>query len=113
MILTLATTDRLDTSHHGLVHGARRKNFGSLQSGTTALSGLNGALAANGITECVNNATKECRTDWNIDDLASALGAATLLDEMVVTENQDTDIVGLQVQAHSTSTRGELHPFLR
>jgi len=93
MILTLATTDGLNTSHHGLVHDVTRKNSGNLQSGTTALGGLNGALAINGITERINDGTKECRTDWNIDDLASALGTAALLDETVVTENRDTNIV--------------------
>jgi hypothetical protein len=84
----------LNTGHHGLVHGTTRKNSGSLQRGTTALGGLNGALAVNGITERVNNATKECRADWNIDDPASALDGVALFDETVVTENRDTDIVG-------------------
>jgi hypothetical protein len=87
VILTLATTDGLSTSHHGLVHEATRKNSRRLQSGTTALGGLNGALAVNGITERINDVTEECRTDWNIDDLASALGAAALLDETVITKN--------------------------
>jgi hypothetical protein len=85
MILMLATTDGPNTSHHGLVHGATRKNSRSLQSGTTALGGLNGALAVNGITERVNDTTEECRTNWNIDDLASALDAVALLDETVRT----------------------------
>jgi hypothetical protein len=96
-----------------LVDGATRKNSGSLQRGTTALSGFNGALAVNGITERINDATEECRADRNIDDLASALDGVALLDETVVTENRDTDIIGLQVQAHSTDTRRKLHHFLR
>jgi hypothetical protein len=96
-----------------LVHGATRKNSGSFQSSTTALGGFDRALAINGITERVNDATEEFRADWNIDDLASALDCVALLDETVVTENRDTNIVGLQVQAHSTDTRGKLHHFLR
>src|SRR5713226_3245448 len=61
---TLATTDRhhcidgFNASHHGLVHGATGENSGSLQRGTTALGGLNRALAVDGVTERIDDTTE-------------------------------------------------------
>ena len=117
--LTLAATnghhgvDGLNASHHGLVHRATRKNAGRLQRGTAAFGSLDWAFAIDGIAERIDDTTKERGTDWYVDDLTSALDGVTFLDETVVTEDRDTDIVGLQVQAHSTNTRGKLHHFLR
>lgn len=116
--LTLATTDGdhgvdgLDTGHHRLVDGTTGKDTGGLEGGTTTLSGVDGALAVNGVTKGVNDTAEEARADGNVDNLASTLDGVALLDETIVTEDGDTDVVGLQVQAHAADTRGELHHLL-
>lgn len=113
--LTLATTNGnhgvngLETSHHGLVDGATGQDTGGLEGGTATLSGLDGALSVNRVTESVNDASEETRTDGNIDNLAGTLDGVALLNETIVTEDGDTDVVGLQVQAHATDARREFH----
>ena len=117
--LTLTTSDGhhgvngLNAGHHRLVHRATREDARSLQRSTTTLSSLDGTLAVNRIAESVNNAAEKLRTDRNIDNLAGTLDCVALLDKTVITEDRYTDIVGLQVQAHSTDTGRELHHFLR
>ena len=112
---TLATTnghhgvDGLDTGHHGLVDRAAGKNAGSLERRTLALGGVNGALAVDGVAQGVDDTAEETRADGNVDNLAGTLDGVALLDETIVTEDGDTDVVGLQVQAHATDTRGEFH----
>ena len=44
--------------------------------------------------------------------LASTLDGVALLDETIVTEDGDTDVIGLQVETHSTDTGRELHHLL-
>ena len=113
--LTLATTDghhgvdRLDTRHHGLVDGATGENAGSLEGRTATLSGLNGTLAIDGVTEGVDDTAKEVGADRNVDDLASTPDGIALLDETIVTEDGDTDVVGFQVQAHAADAGRKLH----
>ena len=71
--LTLTTADGnhgvdgLKTSLYGLVDRATGKNTGGLLLGTTLLSGLDGTLAVNGVSEGVNDATKELNTDGDVD----------------------------------------------
>jgi len=65
--------------------------------------------AVNRVTESVDDTTKEAGADRDIDNLASTFYGVTLLNEMIVTENGDTNIVSFQVQAHDTDTRGEFH----
>jgi hypothetical protein len=43
--------------------------------------------------------------------LDSPLDGITFLDASVVTEKGDTDVVGLQVQGHTSDTRGEFNHF--
>jgi len=76
------------------------------------LSSVDGTLSVNGVSESVNDTSKQFRADWDIDDLAGKLDSVALLDETVITEVRDTDVVGLQVEKHSIDTRRELHHLL-
>lgn len=111
--LTLATADGnhgvngLETSLHGLVDGAARKNAGGLLLGTTLLSGLDGTLAVDGVAEGVNDTAEESLSNGDVDNLAGTLDGLTLTDESVGTEKHDTDLAGLEVHAHALDTRGE------
>jgi hypothetical protein len=115
---TLATTngnhsvDGLDTSHHRLVNRTARQDTGGLESSTAALRGLDRALTINGVTQSVDDTAKELRADRNIDNLAGTLDGITLLDSTIITEDRDTNVVGLQVQTHATDARREFHHLL-
>ena len=98
----------LETGHHGLVDRMAGKDTGCLQGGTM-FDSLNGALAVDGVTQGIDNMAKESRTNRNIDNLAGIFHSVTLLDEMVITEDGDTDVVRLQVETHATNARREFH----
>jgi hypothetical protein len=112
---TLATADGhhgvdgLKTSHHGLIDGATGKNAGGFEGRTATLSGLNGALAVDGVTEGVDDTSKQVRADGDIDNLAGTLDSVALLDKTIVSEDGDTDIVGFEIETHAAHTRGEFH----
>jgi hypothetical protein len=71
--LTLTTADGnhsvngLETSLYGLVDGTTRKDTGGLELGTALLGGLDGTLSVNGVTEGVNDTTKEGLADRHVD----------------------------------------------
>jgi hypothetical protein len=71
--LTLTTADRnhgvdgLETSLYGLVDGVTGKNTGGLLLGTTLLGGVDGTLAIDGVSEGVNDATKELHADGDVN----------------------------------------------
>ena len=116
--LTLTTSDRnqgvdrLETSLHRLVDGSSGQNTGGLKLGLGSVSGLDRSFTVNGLSQSVNNTAEKTGSDWDIDNLSSSLDSVTLLDETIVTENGDTDVVGLQVQAHSSDTGRELNHLL-
>ena len=71
--LTLTTADGnhgvdgLETSLYGLVDGVTGENTGGLLLGTALLGGLDGTLAVNGVSEGVNDATKELHADGDVN----------------------------------------------
>lgn len=79
--LTLATSDRyhgvdgLKTGLHGLVDGAARQDTGSLHLSTALLGGLDWALAIDGVSESIDDTSKQSLADWNVD-LRNILDAA-------------------------------------
>ena len=91
--------------------GSSGENTRGLDLGLGPLLGVDGTLAVNGVTEGVDDTAQEFGTDGNLDNLSSSLDGISLSDEPVVTEDGDTDIVGLEVKTHSSDTRGEFHHF--
>jgi hypothetical protein len=71
--LTLTTADGhhgvdgLKTSLYGLVDRATGENTGGLLLGTTLLSGLDGTLAVDGVSESVNDTSKKSLAYGNVD----------------------------------------------
>lgn len=61
------------------------------------------ALAVDGVAESVDDAAQQLHTNGNVDDGASTLNDIAFFDEFVVTKDDDTDIVGFQVEGHSLS----------
>lgn len=105
--LTLASADGhkrvdgLDARQHGLAHTDTRDNARSLHADTSTLGRLDGALAVNGVTEGVHDAAEQLIANWHVDDGSRSLDNVTLLDQLVVTEDDNTDVVGLQVESHA------------
>merc|ERR1719412_1741247 len=85
---------------------------GGLQSHPVPLLASNGALAVNGVTQSVHNAAKDLVTDGHVNDGSGPLDDVSLLDELVVTEHDHTDVVGLQVESHALQSGAELHHLL-
>jgi len=94
------------------VDGSTGKNTGGLKLGLGSVLGLDGAFTVNGVTQSVDDTAEKTGSDWDIDNLSGTLDSVTLLDKTIVTENGDTDVVGFQVQAHSSDTGRELNHFL-
>ena len=59
------------------------------------------SLAIDGVTQSVDDTAEQFQTNWNVDDGTGTLDDVTFLDQLVVTEDDDTDVVGLQVESHS------------
>lgn len=116
--LTLTTTDGhqgvdgLDTGLHGLAHGHTGDDAGGLDSHTETVLGVDGTLAVDGISQGIDDATQQLITDGHIHDGTGTLDDIALLDQLIVTEDHNTDVVGLQVKGHALQSGGELHHLI-
>ncbi len=76
------------------------------------------------IPESIKDSSQHFFTDGDINDGTSSLDDVTFLDfskeskselfgtySPIVTQNDDTDVVGFQVKGHTSDTRGELNHF--
>lgn len=54
-----------------------------------------------GISKSVDNTTEQFGANRDVDNGSSTLYNVTFLDELVVTEDHNTDIVGLQIKSHT------------
>ena len=106
---TYEGVDSLEASLHRLVHGFSGDDAWGLNFNSCALISLNGTLAINGGTEGIDDATDDALTNRDIDDRAGSLHNITLLNFSILTEDDDTDVVRLQVKGHTLDTGGELH----
>lgn len=61
------------------------------------------------VSESVNGMSEQFQADWDIDKLASTLDGVALLDKTIIIRDIDTDIIGLQVETHSTDTGREFY----
>ena len=113
--LTLSSTNRdegidtLEASLHGLVDRLSGDDTRSLKLNTLFLIGLNRAKTINGVTKGVDNTAKHALTNWDIDNGTSSLDNITFLDLSIVTKDDNTNIISLQVKGHTLDTGGELN----
>merc|ERR1712018_621188 len=93
--LTLATAnghkriDSLNAGLHGLRHRLPGDDARSLQANPEPLAGAKGTLAVNGVSKSVNDPAEALHADWDVDDGTSPLDDIALLDELVVTEDDN------------------------
>merc|ERR1712087_943158 len=102
----------LDTGLHGLLDGLPGDDAGSLQSNPVPVLAEDGTLAINGVAKSINNTTKDLGTHGNIHDSSGSLDNISLFDELVITEDDNTNIVRLQVESHALQSGAELHHLL-
>merc|ERR1719266_3031424 len=116
--LTLATAnghkrvDSLNAGLHGLRHRLPGDDARSLQANPEPLAGAEGTLAINGVSKSVNDPAEALHADGDVDDGTSPLDDIALLDELVVTEDDNTNVVRLQVEGHALEARAEFHHLL-
>merc|ERR1719468_400394 len=116
--LTLTTTNgdkrvnSLDTSLHRLSDGLSGDNTGGLETDTELVLSYKRALAVNGGSQSVNNTAQQLSSDRNVDNSASTLDNIAFLDQLIVTENDNTDVIGLQVKGHTLQSGAEFHHLL-
>src|SRR5690606_35982989 len=112
--LELAATDGnervngLEACGHRLVHGLARENAGRFHVHTPALRGLDRAFAVDGVTQRIDHAAKQLLAHGHVDDGAGPLDRVALSDAGVRAENNDTDVVGLEVERHAPNAIREL-----
>lgn len=71
---------------------------GSLKINLSSELGIDGSKTIEGVSETINGSAKEFGSDWDIDDSTGSLDGVTFLDESIVTEDDNTNVVSLQVQ---------------
>lgn len=102
--LTLATANwdkgvnGLETGLHGLVDGFTGDDTWGLQVDLAALFGVEWSLSVEWVAEGIDDTAEKGLADWDVDDGAGTLDGVTLLDETIVTEDDNTDVVTLQVE---------------
>jgi hypothetical protein len=80
------------------------QNTGSLNLDTGTTNAVKRTLTINGVTKGINNTTEKTGTDGNVDNSTGTLNGITLLDQTIVTENDNTDVIGFQVKSHTLNT---------
>ena len=74
----------------------------------TPLGGVDGAFAVERATQWIDHTTEEPITDRHGKDGASLLDGVSLFDVVIVTEEDDTDVVLVDVQSHADQPFGKL-----
>merc|ERR1740131_170858 len=116
--LTLSTAngdkgvDSLDTCLHGLLDRLSGDDTGGFKTNTELLLGVQGTFAVNGLTQSINNTAKEGIANGYVDNSTGTLHNIALLDQLVITEYDNTNVVGLQVKGHTFETGAEFHHLL-
>ena len=108
--LSLSSTNGHQTVHslqsalHRLVHRFSRDDTGSLDLDSFSLVGLDGALAVDGISQGIEDSTQHFLADGDVDDGSSPSDSVSFLDLSIVSEDDDTDVVSLEVEGHASDT---------
>jgi len=115
--LTLTTTnrshrvDRLQTGLYRLVNGLTPDNARSNFLHRVGQFGVDRALAIDRITQRVNNAAEQFRTNRNFKNAASTLGFRAFDNVQVVTENNGANGILFEVEGHPVDAAVKLDHF--
>src|SRR6185295_13540556 len=100
--------ERLEAGLHRLVDRLARDDPGRLDLHAAALGALDRALAVDRVAESVDDPAQQALADGDVDDRAGAAHRVALADLGIRAEDDDSDIVGLEVERHALDAVGEL-----
>ena len=103
--------DGLQSSHHRLVHGLSWDDTWSFELNSLSLVALDWTSTIDWVTEGIDDSAKKAITDWDIDNGSSSLDNISFLDLSIVTQDDDTNIISLEVKSHTLDARAELNHF--
>jgi hypothetical protein len=112
--LALAAADRdhrvdsLDSGLERLVHRMARDHAGCLALDRKKMLCVDRSLSVERNTDRVDDAAEELLADRNRSHAAGTLDSVTLVDQLVVAEEDDADVVLLEVQRHADHVVREL-----
>jgi len=104
--------DGLESRLHWLVDGLSGNDTWGFDVDSSSLCGVDWAFAVDSVSEWVDNSSEELWSYWDVDDGAGSSYDVTLFDLSIVTEDDDTDVVWLQVQSHTLDTAVEFNHLL-
>merc|ERR1712215_124809 len=116
--LTLSTAnwhkgvDSLDTSLHRLADGLSWDDTRGLKTNSELLLCSQGTLAINWVSKSIDNTSKNFHANGNIHNSTGSLDNITFLDKFVITKDDNTNVVWLQVKSHALQSGAEFHHFL-
>merc|ERR1719312_2434787 len=99
----------LDTSLHGLLDRLSGDDSRGLETNSVSLLAGNRSLAINGVTQSVDNTSKDLHTNWDVHNSSGSLDDVSFLDQLVITKDDNTNVVRLQVESHALQSGAELH----
>ncbi|EAV43677.1 hypothetical protein SIAM614_03331 [Stappia aggregata IAM 12614] len=115
LALTAANRDQgvdgFQAGGHRLVHGLARQNAGCLDVHAALFGGLDRAFAVDRVAERVDDAAQKALADWHFHDGAGPLDGVAFFNVTVGAEDNDTNVVGFQVQGHALDTTREFDHF--
>ena len=104
--------DRLDAGRQRLVHRLARHHAGRLELEGAPLVGLDVAEAVDRGAERVDDPAHEAVADGDREDLAGPADRLALLDLVEVTEDDDADLAGVEVQGDAEGAVLELQQLV-
>ena len=93
------------------MHRLARDNAWRLDFDAHVFGVFDRALAVDWVAERVNDAAEQALTNRYVHNRACALDRVALADRAVITENNDTNIVVLEVQGHALDAPQEFNHF--
>ena len=94
-----------------LVHRLTRDDARGLHVGHGTLFRFDRAFAVDRVAETVDHAAEQRVTDRHVHDRVRALDGVAFFNVTVRTEDNDTDVVGFEVQRHAPDATGEFDHF--
>lgn len=105
------TIDGLKSGLHWLVDGLSGDDTWGSDFDELSLGGLDGSLSVDGVSEGVQDSSDHLVSDGDVDDGSGSSDDITFSDFSIVTQDDDTDVIGFQVQGHTSDSGGELDQF--
>jgi len=93
--------DGFQTRLHRFVDRFSGNNTWGFDVDSSSFFGINWSFAVDGVSEWINDSSEEFWSDWHVDDGTGSSNDVTFFDFSIVTEDDDTDVVWLQVQSHT------------